>query len=333
LVGTKVGDVWILGFLKDAVEVVLVTGLLLGWLSTCVRTVPMANEGVLISFGRYQDETLKPGLHLLMPWPLQEIKLVETKRLHDVSLGFDKDLSGPLLWTEKHVEGEKNILVGGGESLLTVNVPIIYRISSPVTFLKNTTDAESALRYLAERKLIQIVGTRESFQIMTEDRAPITAALKKGVQDEVDRLGLGLEIVFVGLKDMHPPVDVAPAYENVVSAQEKKEALIDDALAYEAHVLPGARAQALALVIAAQAAYTNRVDVATGESTRFALILPSDKSNPDLLRLRLQYDALDETLAASTKTILGISPGSTPDCYLDLRAGGDNRVPGQMLTH
>ncbi|HEY0257888.1 MAG TPA: protease modulator HflK [Candidatus Methylacidiphilales bacterium] len=333
LVGAKVGEVWILGFLKETIEIVFVAGLLLGWLSTCLRTVPIANEGVLISFGHYEQLTLKPGLHLLLPWPLQELQLVETQRLRDVSLGFDKDLSGPLLWTAKHVEGEKNMLVDDGESLLTVNVPIMYRVSSPVTFLKNTIDAQGALRYLAERKLIQIAGTRESFHIMTEDRAPIANALKQGLQREADRLGLGVEIVYVGLKDIHPPVDVAPAYENVISSEEKKEALIDDAMAYGARVLPDAKAQAKRLVVSANAAYTNRVEVATGEGTRFTLVLPASRAHSGLLHLRLEYDALDEVLPAPAKTIIGLAPGSTPDCYLDLRTYGDNRASNQILTH
>ncbi|MEJ0000816.1 MAG: hypothetical protein WDO13_17600 [Verrucomicrobiota bacterium] len=63
-------------------------------------------------------------------------------------------------------------------------MPIIYRVSQPVQFLKNTIDAEAALRFLAERQLIQIAAQRESFHIMTEDRAPIASELKVNLQRE-----------------------------------------------------------------------------------------------------------------------------------------------------
>ena len=36
---------------------------------------------------------------------------VQTERLRDISLGFDKDLSNAVLWTEKHAEGEKIFLL------------------------------------------------------------------------------------------------------------------------------------------------------------------------------------------------------------------------------
>ena len=129
-------------------------------------------------------------MHLTWPWPIEQLEIVETEAVRQISLGFDKDLSGPILWTEPHFEGEKNLLVGDGESLLTIDVPIFYRIADPVRFLETTTDAEKALLVLAERKLIQIAGSRSSFQIMTEQRAEIARKLRDALQSEVQDFGL-----------------------------------------------------------------------------------------------------------------------------------------------
>ena len=49
--------------------------------------------------------------------------------------------------------------------------------------------------------------------------------------------------MFVGLKDVHPPVDVAAAFQEVVSAQEEKDQTIDLARASRARILPDVKAR------------------------------------------------------------------------------------------
>ena len=62
---------------------------------------------------------------------------------------------------------------------------------------------------------------------MTTDRVEITAKLQANLQGAADRLGLGLEIVFVGLKDVHPPRNVQASFNEVNQAQQEKEQAIN----------------------------------------------------------------------------------------------------------
>ena len=294
--------------------------IVLGWLSTCFTSVPAGSRAVRMLWGRYQSTALQPGLHVTWPWPIEQLEMVATENVRQISLGFDKDMSGPVLWTEPHFEGEKNLLVGDGESLLTINVPILYRISDPVRYLETTTDAEKALLALAERKLIQVAGARGSFDIMTTQRAEIAETLRRSLQKEVDRLGLGLEILFVGLKDVHPPVPVAPAYQEVISAQEEKEQMIDLARATRATALPDANANANRLRTEAEAAARARVADAQGAAARFLAVIQADRENSELFRLRLKLDAIGTVLGKAKKTIMAIpTQGPKPELYLDLR--------------
>ena len=321
LLGTKLGNVWILRFVRASAEAIILAGFVLGWLSTCLTTVPLGSRGVLVSFGKYEPVALEPGLHFSLPWPLEKIELVPTQRIREIALGFDQDLDGPVLWTAKHYVGEKNLLVGDGESLLTIDVPFQYRVADAVAFLKATPDSASALKSLAERRLIQAARSRESFAIMTVDRAQIADEIKHGLQQDADRLGLGVEIVFVGMKDVHPPVDVAPAYEKVVSAEETRAATIYVAKAYEASILPDAQAQAQRLLAAADAGAIDRLDRATGEATRFSILAAAEHDAPALYRTRVKYDVLDNGLAAPVKFIVGGQ--NVASTCLDLRARRD----------
>ena len=315
----KLREVWIVRYLRQTVELILLGTIVLGWLSTCFTSVPAGSRAVRMFFGRYQPVPLSPGLHVTWPWPIEQLEIVETETIRQISLGFDKDMSGPVLWNEPHFEGEKNLLVGDGESLLTIDVPIFYRISDPVRYLETTTDAEQALLALAERKLIQVAAARDSFQIMTEQRAEIARQLQDSLQKEVDQLGLGLQIVFVGLKDVHPPVGVAPAYQAVVSAQEEKEKTIDLARASRAKVLPEAQAQATRIRIEQDAAHRWRVAAAQGEAARFSAIVEADRENSAVFRFRLKLDVIEQVLGKANKTILAVPAQTKQELYLDLR--------------
>jgi HflK protein len=319
LLGVKLREVWIIRYLRQTIELIIIGTIVLGWLSTCFTSVPAGSRAVRMLFGRYQPVPLPPGLHMTWPWPIEQLEMVETETVRQISLGFDKDLSGPVLWNEPHFEGEKSLLVGDGESLLTIDVPIFYRISDPVRFLETTTDAEHALLALADRKLIQVAGSRDSFQIMTEQRAEIARQLKESLQQEVDSLGLGLAIVFVGLKDVHPPVEVAPAYQEVVSAQEEKERTIDLARASRVKVLPEAQAQANRIKIEQEASYQQRVAAAIGEAARFSAIVQADRENSAVFRFRLKLDAIEQVLGNANKTILAVPAQTKQELYLDLR--------------
>jgi membrane protease subunit HflK len=319
LLGVKLREVWIVRYLRQTVELIIIGTVVLGWLSTCFTSVPAGSRAVRMFFGRYQPVPLEPGLHITWPWPVEQLEIVETETIRQISLGFDKDMSGPVLWNEPHFEGEKNLLVGDGESLLTINVPIFYRISDPVRYLETTTNAEQALLVLAERKLIQVAGSRDSFQIMTEGRASIAMALRASLQKEVDRFGLGVQIVFVGLKDVHPPVDVASAYQEVVSAQEEKERTIDLARASRAKVLPEAQAEANRIRVEQEAAYRQRVATAQGSTARFSAIVQADRENSAVFRFRLKLDVIEQVLGKADKTILAVPAQMKQELYLDLR--------------
>lgn len=319
LLGIRLREAWIVRYLRQTVELIVIVTVVLGWLSTCFTSVPAGSRAVRMLFGRYQPVPLSPGLHVTWPWPIEQLEIVETETIRQISLGFDKDLSGPVLWNEPHFEGEKNLLVGDGESLLTIDVPIFYRISDPVRYLETTTDAEQALLALADRKLIQVAASRDSFQIMTEQRAEIARQLGEALQEEVDQLGLGLQIVFVGLKDVHPPVDVAPAYQAVVSAQEEKEKTIDLARASRVKVLPEAQAQATRIRIEQDALYKQRVAAAQGEAARFSAIVEADRENSAVFRFRLKLDVIEQVLGKANKIILAVPAQAKQELYLDLR--------------
>jgi regulator of protease activity HflC (stomatin/prohibitin superfamily) len=67
--------------------------------------------------------------------------------------------------------------------------------------------------------------------LLGKGRAEAGKILTEKIQKAADKEGLGIEIVFLGLQGVHPPAEVAAAYQKVVGAVQEKQKLILDAQA------------------------------------------------------------------------------------------------------
>ncbi len=317
--GVRVGEIWALQFVRSRLPFVAagVAALVAG--ASCFTAVPTGAQGVRVRLGHFIEPALGPGLHIGWPWPLEQIVVVPTGAVQEFSLGFERDIGGAILWAEKHFEGERNLLVGTGEELLTVNVPIYFRIADPIAWLRHTADATTALTHLAERHLLALTAAHESFRLMTTERVETADQLRARLQAEANALQLGVEIVFVGLKDVHPPVAVASAYQDVVSAEEEMEAHIYLGKQYAADQIPRAHEEATRLLTAARATATAKVAAATGEASRFASLEAAHRAAPQLFRLRLKLETLAEVLPRPEKIVIDRHLAAGQAMTLDLR--------------
>ncbi len=309
--GLKLADAWLVRLGRTLLAPLALLAALGLWFSTAATRVPVDSRGVLVTRGEFQSPALAPGLHVHAPWPWAHVEIVPTERIREFSLGFERDLAGPILWAEKHFEGEQNLLVGQGEELLTINVPIHWRVRDAVAYLRRASDARAALEALGYRELLGLTTTHTAFGLMTTDRTEITAKLHAGLQAASDRLGLGIEIVFVGLQDVHPPVAVAPSYQDVVSAEEQRVALVDLARTYAVQSQANADVSAHQIRTQSESAAAERRARATGEAARFLAPLPTWRGSPEVYATRTRLEALEASLASIRQLL--IVPASARD--------------------
>ncbi|MEM6672298.1 MAG: protease modulator HflK [Planctomycetota bacterium] len=320
--GVELGKTSAFRFARRAFVPILVAAALLAWLSTAATVVPVGHAGVRVEMGRFLTPPVQPGLHWSLPWPFASVEVVPTRRVEEIVLGFERDTGNPILWAEKHYEGEKNLFVGDGDELLTISVPVLYRIRDPLAHLKTTTDAREALEHLAYRELLQVTSARDSFAIMTDERADVSAAMQSGLQRAADERELGLEIVWVGLRDVHPPVAVTPAFQDVISAEEERQTLVEQARAYAASRLPAAEQEAARVRAMAKAAGRERTLTAAGEAERFRRLAEAQSEHPEVFRERLRLEALEASLAGRAKLV--VATGTPPKITLDARGLGES---------
>jgi membrane protease subunit HflK len=114
------------------------------------------------------------------------------------------------------------------------------------SFMYNHVDGEELLEAICYRELTKFAA---SAQIEVDDenslkrsllgagREQAKRALMGAIQSKADQVGLGVEIVFLGLQGIHPPPEVAESYQQVVGAVQKQQAEILNAEAERNRIL------------------------------------------------------------------------------------------------
>jgi len=315
----KLPEMWMWPTVRRAVlPMVLCVGGM-AWIASGFHEIPHGHKGVLRTFGAMSYSPLEPGLHITLPKPFAAVEAVSTSRFETLTLGFQSDPGEPILWEKSHYIGEEHILVGGGDDFLAISVPILHRISDPVAHAKNLNDSGDLLASLARRALLQEAVRLSSFEIMTTRREELRARLKKDLQSALDQRESGIEIVEVYLRDIHPPVEAAGAFQEVMSAMEDKEAQIHTAEAQANQTLPRARATAFQTDLEARQKSASRVLRAQGQTARFTMLATAFNKNPEAARIRESFQAIDDTLSGAKKLVMDTRFQSELPAYIDLR--------------
>ncbi len=259
--GFKVSQTWFYKLLEQAiVPLALFAGVTL-YLLSCIVVVAPDEQAIIEHFGNPVNEAKDvrlagPGLTFKWPWPIDKVFKYPTKRIAEISIGFvpKVDKEGkvehtPLLWGESHYQQEYELLVASEESgtrsvggtvpvsLVIAAVPVQYRIKDLYSFVYNHHAPEQFLASICYRELTRLAASAKievdvdnqaemAQSLLVAGRTQAGNLLTSRIQKAADEAGLGVEIVFVGLQGIHPPVEVAADYQKVIGALQKKQALI-----------------------------------------------------------------------------------------------------------
>lgn len=251
--GFKVSETWFYQFLRRALGWLALAQLAIVLLSTSVVFIEMGEEGLLERFGRQVAgrEILGPGFHLKFPWPVDAVHRFRTREVQSFYIGYEKKDAyehhaeeKTVLWTVAHRKEEFHLLVASRQpadgaatnqpsgkksppvSLFAVGIPVQYRIRDLKAWAYHYADAAALLEKIGTREVVRYLVNADAEEFMSTGRFAAGDELRRRLQQRVDELRppLGVEILFVGLQDVHPPVAVAAAYEKVVGEKQMREA-------------------------------------------------------------------------------------------------------------
>lgn len=190
---------------------------------------------------------------------------------------------------------------------MAASVPIYFKVNNLYDYAYRHATPKEALEQIASRELVKYLANVDFFRILTSGRAEGARLLRKRIQKAVGPEGakLGIEVVFVGLQGLHPPVNVGEAFDEVVGAMEEKHELILKGETYQIERQPAAQAAALALATQAQGYRYERIQVSQAEAERFGKQMLGFNASPDLFVLRSFLDVLETEGKKVRKYVVG----------------------------
>jgi regulator of protease activity HflC (stomatin/prohibitin superfamily) len=235
------------------------------YLASCILIVEPHEEAVVERFGNplkgnTEARLVGPGLHFKLPWPVDIAYKHPTRQVREMYIGYVPRTDArtgqiipeqSLLWGQTHYEQEHSVLVASefsgeesGEgvvpvSLVKANLPVQYKIKDLYAYIYNHSQPDDLLEAICYRELTRFAasarveaggpgadGRAAQDSLLGAGRAKAQRVISERVQEAADRQGLGVEIILVGLQGIHPPPEVAPDYQAVIGAVQKRQAAV-----------------------------------------------------------------------------------------------------------
>ena len=280
----------------------LIIALIVGiYLSTGIYTIGTSEEGLVKRFGRY-TRSVGPGLHYRLPSPFESVVRVNILQVRKEEVGF-RTIVPPPDARYQTVETEALMLTGDG-NISSVQIVVQYLVSDAEQFAFNLIDHTAIVKEAAEATLREVVATKTLDETLTEQRAAIGTETLESLQDLLDKYETGIRISNVQLQDVAPPREVLSAFDDVNSARQDKEKLINQADRYALDIVPKARGEAQEIANQADAYKQERTKRAEGEVARFLDILARYELGQEVTRTRLLIETMEEIFPSMDKIIL-----------------------------
>jgi len=323
--GFKVSETWFYQLFRQAFGWVMLVQIAVLWFSTAIVILEPSEQAVIERFGRTiaGREVLEPGLHFKWPWPIDVVHRYNSAAIQSFHIGFvpdaTKEKEKTVMWTVAHQKEEFNMLVASREqidtpttnttdrlqsvpvNLLSVSIPVQYQIKDVRAWAYNFSDAPAMLEKIATREAVRYLVGVDINEVMSTGRSAAANTLRERIQQAADSPAhnLGVNIVFVGVQDIHPPVAVSPTYQAVIGAMQEKEAKILVAEGDREKTNTLTRAEAVQKTRDAEADKIRRVTAAKARGTQFNDQLTAFTKSPNVYPQRVFLQTFSR---ASTRT-------------------------------
>ncbi|MGA1796222.1 MAG: FtsH protease activity modulator HflK [bacterium] len=282
--------------------------------------------GVVQIFGKRRPRTIAPGLHYIPPWPIgrvtklprsvDRVEIGFRSRSVREALGDPNRVYQPLVayeWDIQHRTGaykdvpDESQTFTGDENFIELDMVVHYTIKDPALYLfriRGREDADSIIRFTAKSTIIRIIAKKTIDDILTTERNAIEEEAKEGLQAVLDDYGAGIEVEGIYLQSVHPPIEVADAFRDVVNANEEKSRLINLAEAYSREQLPLARGNAFNSLEDAGAYRKELIDKSAGDGKRFLFSAQEFGRYPSVTKERLYLETMEAGLSGIKKFVM-----------------------------
>jgi regulator of protease activity HflC (stomatin/prohibitin superfamily) len=245
--GIDLSRSWALAFVRRAALPVGLVMAVIAWCLTGVTALGLDERAVYERFGA-PAAILGPGLHIHLPWPLGILRPVELGVVHEMPIIFSpsgraandnhaasaagvEDIppaSVDRLWDASH-PGEASYLIAsesqGKQSfqIVDIDLRVVYRVGLSDAAAREAAyriaDPEALLRAIAGQLLVRYFAHNTLLDVLVQSRERFAIDFRNELQDRLQRLSTGIEVIAVIIEAIHPPPGAANAYHGVQAAE------------------------------------------------------------------------------------------------------------------
>ena len=321
---------WALAYLRSATPPILLLLLLVCWGLTGIVLIGTDQRGVYERFGS-PVAVLHPGAHLILPWPLGQVRHVDYGVIHETPLSPSdmgitlrrvgaEDLAPPeadRLWEQAH-PGERQTF-----QVVSADIKLRYRIGLTDQDVLRATyqvaDPIALLQAAAGRVIASFFAGQTLDAVLGENREEIASRLYAALRRDLDTAGSGIDLAAVVIEAIHPPAGAAEAYHNVQAAEIRANTSIEAERGRARSTQAKASEYATDIVAQARATAAETVATAQADLTRFTADHAAAMANSDAFLLERRLSAISAGLANAALTITDHRIPAAEAPVLDLR--------------
>lgn len=339
--GIDLRQLWAFTVLRRAFLPVLAVMLFCGWLLTGMQQVSPTQRGIYERFGK-PVAVVPSGLHYGLPWPFGQVILAENGQVHELAAGEEADTpaeplanaegnapqSADRLWDAIHSFDKAQIIAsqsGNQQGLQIVNsdVRFMWRVgltdNAALAATYNSVNLPELIRSTANQVMVHQFSSLTLEQVLGEQRIELASQIKQAVQQKLDGLDSGVELLSTVVEAIHPPAGAADAFHGVQAAQISAQALVSRERGHAAELAASAQTTATARQNQAQMNATDVTSKAQSTAVRFAAQKQAVAKSGQVFVDELWFSQLHQTLGKSPLLIIDHRIGATSQPTIDLR--------------
>jgi len=288
-----------------SVLILLVLGV---WLASGFYIVDAASRAVVLTFGRYAQET-EPGLRWRMPWPIQSHELVNLQSVRTLEVGYRNNVRTKVL--------KESLMLTDDENIVDLQFAVQYTVKDARDFIFNVRRPDESAMQIAETAMREVIGKSKMDGILYETREAIAIRARQLMQSIHDRYGTGIAVSTVTIQAAQPPEQVQAAFDDAVKAGQDREKQKNEGQAYANDVIPRARGNASRLQQESEGYKQRVIASAEGDASRFKQVLAEYSKAPAVTRERIYLETIQQVLSSTNKIVMDYR-GSGNILYLPL---------------
>ena len=260
-----------------------------------IRFIKSGEQAIILRFGKIVGDTPDEQIHdagvlFAFPYIIDEVITVPTGSIHEFTVNTH------------YTEGEmttydrNGYVITGDDNIAILSASVKYTISDPVAYALSVKDPQYIINAAVSNSMINVAAGYAVDDLLTTGKDAYTKSVLEMSQKKLDANGIGVKISHLELTRVSMPEEVRDMYELVNSTNIQASTRIEQARQYYETRIPGAEAEAAALIAEARANYSNFTAAANSDLYEFYGVLDEYNANPEVVRIRLYSNAITNIL-------------------------------------